>query len=676
MSSEQPRANPRFILIDHSIADFGGHYYEYAAHVLESASRRGYKPILATNRSFGSARAVPYETYAVYKYGLWFSLSKPKWYRILGGWYRRSREWFIVRKIRLTFSPLGRRVASVRHLVRRALQAHVQATGRSTKSDPQPLVVRAIRHVLRHSRRVRHGAVAAMARACECLKRCARRKAFSALRHAYDVRRYYAFKRSTRRLMRTLRPTEGDIVFCPTILEVEARAVAALLRETPYCRNATWHLLSRRNLLSGRRVDYAAQESTLALFRRAFEPVRQACGDGTMRFYTDTPELSEQHALLGVAEFSTLPIPHTYRPRQGPQTPGGPLRVTYLGDARKEKGYQYLPGVIGDLWNDYAKTGKVQFVVQSNYNTPAGGAEAVVARAQLEALDSGAVEVIYGPLSSDQYANLLLSADVVLIPYDRDNYYARSSGILAEALSAGIPVVVPAGTWMARQFADEVYKHRKSLHLGAQRSVTWKAHGSGLVEPPGGCETTTHRESIRRILPGNVLAACWLEVPEQASILSVRLLPESIRDVESILVVIDELTSDGFAPRKEALLDPGRCTSELYAAVALTAGTRRVRLGLANPHGSQLVLLKELDIGFVVAEGRDARCRPALGAIGVIYTKPHELADAIREIVDHNDHYKASALSFAPAVAREHNSDVLVDKLLGVSHAPHDCTKA
>jgi hypothetical protein len=352
--------------------------------------------------------------------------------------------------------------------------------------------------------------------------------------------------------------------------------------------------------------------------------------------------------------------------------------VTYLGDARKEKGYQHLPSVIEALWNDYVKTGRVQFSIQSNYNTPSGEAETVVARAQLEALDPAAVEIVHGPLASDDYLHLLLSAHVVLAPYDRDSYYARSSGILAEALSAGIPVIVPAGTWMARQFADEVYEYRKSLHLNARHSALWKPRGMQCAGPPEGCESAAQGKDMRTILPGCTTAMRWLEVPERASILTVRLHPESTREVESILVVIDELSADGFELRREALLDPGRSASDRYAAVALTPGTRRIRLRLANPHGKQSIQPDEIEIeiGFVIDdEGHGAWCRPALGAVGVIYTKPHELADAIREIVDHYDHYKASAFSFAPAVAREHNGDVLVDRLLEDSSMPERPTR-
>lgn len=654
----------RFILIDHSIAGFGGHHYEYAAHVLNSASQRGYKPILVTNRSFRPLASVPYETHAVYKYGLWFSLSKPMWYRVAERRLWRVRRWHTTMALRLTFSPAGQRTALLRFWARSLLGRSEQVAGSEGRHSRLPLAARSLLHVLRRSLRIADNALAVAAREYGRCRKLILGRGFSVLRRAYDARRYYAFKGVTRRLMHSLRPDDGDIVFCPTVLEVEACAIAAVLRETPYSKKAPWHLLCRRNLLSGRRADYAAQESTLAAFRRAFAPVRQAAATGAVHFYTDTPELSEQHSLLGVAGFSTLPIPHTFRPRHTSRLPGAPLRLTYLGDARKEKGYHHLPTAIGNLWTAHVQTEKVRFVIQSNYNTPAGEVEAVIARGQLEAFDSDGVELVYGPLPSEEYADLLLSSDAVLIPYDQDRYYARSSGILVEALSAGIPVVVPAGTWMARQFADEVYLYRRALHQRSRPSMEWKAHGGPTLAAGARPAPAAWGKSMRVIASGNVQSTWWLEVPPQAAIVSIRILPESMNDLDSLLVVVDELLPDGFGPRKEALLDPGRATHELYAAVALNAGARRVRVGLANPYGGTAVLLDEVDVGFVVAEESDVSCQPALGAVGVVYSQPDKLTDAIRELVDHYDHYRVSALAIAAAVSREHNGDALVDALI------------
>ena len=57
-------------------------------------------------------------------------------------------------------------------------------------------------------------------------------------------------------------------------------------------------------------------------------------------------------------------------------------------------------------------------------------------------------------LTSSQYYDLLERADIVLLPYTLENYHSQTSGIFAEALAAGKPVVVPRGTWMARELKE------------------------------------------------------------------------------------------------------------------------------------------------------------------------------------------------------------------------------
>jgi hypothetical protein len=39
----------------------------------------------------------------------------------------------------------------------------------------------------------------------------------------------------------------------------------------------------------------------------------------------------------------------------------------------------------------------------------------------------------------------------LLLPYDAEAYTLRSSGLQAQAMAAGIPVLVPAATWMEAQ---------------------------------------------------------------------------------------------------------------------------------------------------------------------------------------------------------------------------------
>jgi hypothetical protein len=48
------------------------------------------------------------------------------------------------------------------------------------------------------------------------------------------------------------------------------------------------------------------------------------------------------------------------------------------------------------------------------------------------------------PLPADEYAELVRQTHIALLPYDPAVYYARSSAILADMLSAGVPLLLPS----------------------------------------------------------------------------------------------------------------------------------------------------------------------------------------------------------------------------------------
>ena len=256
----------------------------------------------------------------------------------------------------------------------------------------------------------------------------------------------------------------------------------------------SWHFLFRRNLYPDPPEDSHCREE-VAEIRNAFQTFEQEIGERKVFFYTDSTELTQQYEQLGTFPFHTLSIPHTYSPRDA-LAHEGPLRVTYLGDARREKGYHLLPKIVGDLRQD-GLAGKLHFVVQSNYNVPGGEPEAVVARGQLDSFLGSMVSLYKQALCTADYKALLLSSDITILPYDRTSYSARSSGILVESLAAGIPVIVPAGTWLSRQlltvgYADRQERPRKkwggpSVKNGremtvvesfGQSSLSWCCHGT------------------------------------------------------------------------------------------------------------------------------------------------------------------------------------------------------
>lgn len=88
----------KFVLIDHSMRDLGGHYYTYASCVLPAAERAGFQPVLAMHREFRDLPALPpsWQSHPIFRnksysqryietgnangtFGGWWSRTRSKW---------------------------------------------------------------------------------------------------------------------------------------------------------------------------------------------------------------------------------------------------------------------------------------------------------------------------------------------------------------------------------------------------------------------------------------------------------------------------------------------------------------------------------------------------------------------------------------------------------------------
>ena len=92
----------------------------------------------------------------------------------------------------------------------------------------------------------------------------------------------------------------------------------------------------------------------------------------------------------------------------------------------------------------------MRFRVQTNLPVSGSTSKAVRAKVKLANCQQAGVELLEGPFDSNTYHQIILTSDVILIPYCLKNYVARSSGIFAEALAAGVPTIYPEGSWMAK----------------------------------------------------------------------------------------------------------------------------------------------------------------------------------------------------------------------------------
>jgi len=138
-------------------------------------------------------------------------------------------------------------------------------------------------------------------------------------------------------------------------------------------------------------------------------------------------------------------------PKTPPQKSGRKPKVSFLGTARKEKGFEKLPGILEHcLESD--KGHEIGFLVQ--VNRPELQHEDVakaVKKLEAMAIKFKNIELV-GELDDREYESVLHDSDIVLLPYDRVSYTRRGSGVAYEALSLGACVIATHGIDVTRDF--------------------------------------------------------------------------------------------------------------------------------------------------------------------------------------------------------------------------------
>ncbi|XYD08919.1 glycosyltransferase [Methylobacterium sp. NMS12] len=229
--------------------------------------------------------------------------------------------------------------------------------------------------------------------------------------------------------------------------------LAFVCAQEPDAEQPTLHVLLR--------YDPGPLAAVIGTYRPYFDRIRTSPTLArSVRFHADTERLAATFSHLTGVAFLHAPIPFDQAHLRAALTDAAPrvddaLRVLYLGDARLEKGYTDLPAAVASLWTDLVGPGRIRFVIQSNFNTPGGEPGVLSAQQQLAAYGDRRVRLLPEALDAPAYYRHLAEADIALIPYDAGRYRERSSGVLVEAMAAGLPVVTSAGSWMETQVGPD-----------------------------------------------------------------------------------------------------------------------------------------------------------------------------------------------------------------------------
>jgi len=258
-----------------------------------------------------------------------------------------------------------------------------------------------------------------------------------------------------------------DVLFFPNMNHWALAAIIDLAQQVGYEQLPKIKLLFRRNIFVGRPTveQYLADDYFVRTFESLFDCLAQY-PNGKLAFFTDTERLKAEYEVFSPFEFQVLPIPFRHDLIKIKSSPGHPFRVVYLGNARSEKGFQYLPRLVESI-SSRVHTGEVEFVFQAIPDPEAVVLEAIQKLKQLPG-----VTLLESPLTDREYYELLNSGDIMLILYDPVMYFSRSSCIFVESVLSATPFITLSGSWMTQVMAPgtgEVLKDISELPTALER---------------------------------------------------------------------------------------------------------------------------------------------------------------------------------------------------------------
>lgn len=688
----------KFILIDQSIEGKGGHYLEYAMNVLHAARQEGYEICLATNRKFTGS--FDCEVLPVYTYNIW-----GKKRRRAGIFHKLAGKMAVI-ACRIRDAAAARTVIGKYSLFGQTVQMAIQGNfGEIMEMTSEknvllllPLLLPAILigipaavlfllyrsflavfYLAAQLRVVRLAGSLGKERMeglCQSWN-----KALSRLKGGGVSRGRWKkdFGRSTKKVLRYFQAGPGDIVFIPTLSETELMGVAELIKKHESACGPSWHMVFRRNLFAGREPVYRVTDKDVLTFRKIlYRFVSLVDGRAATYFYTDTERLSAQYNELNITEFSTLPIP--INPAlQVPQRKQvqAPVNIVYLGDARREKGYQFLDGIVRDLWKDYALKGKVRFEFQSNFSFSdrKNNFDLVYGRQHMQLFCNAAVKLHMDALDSDAYGRLVREGDIGLLLYDRDNYYARSSGAYIECVCCEMPVIVPGASWMAIDLDEANYEYREQVRSQMQELMclqsAWMNEAEYIRYGRGGLAEAAE---CMRIVPASSpesegtlafssyenRAICMAVVPEdcQYLFLSYEMCEYGRQGnyARTRVTVFDEYGMECGGIQSDD------CGADQVISIMLPLAQEAayITVEMWNAFYEEPIFLVSPSIGFY----RQAADRGLpLGTFGLTYSREEDVGELLRNIIDHYDLYKEEAIVRAKQYNEKHTARKLVRQI-------------
>lgn len=462
---------------------------------------------------------------------------------------------------------------------------------------------------------------------------------------------------------------EGDRAFLAGASELELMGLASFLCNHPRTIQIRWNVLFHFNLFHGRPIEYSRQFPTARRVQQCFASALRRIPYHDVRFFTTTDELTDQYNRLNVARFQTLTYPINERFSQPTEENSGadsnrrPLQMTLAGAIRREKRQcQVSQFVVDELWDDLFATNQLALRVQrpnrGQFLRPKIKIRVPRQRADLSK------PVVYSdhPLGESEYFDLIRSTDIGLLAYDSESYFARRAGILGEYLSVGRPVVVLGGNWLSEQLQEPMQRHVDTIRreYPARFRLTPKdlqldSPNELLLNRPISCGGGRPPISTSFSLPSAVDALlvefrCRTANPSG----------------QFCRVETQQFEGDRTISRPQAIVIGTRPQSQSVAALfRIDRAANRCRIQFANESDAEIIDLIDVGISGLDTNGKII----PLSAVGVIAADVEHLPDAVREVVAHHEHYRATSERFAQQYRLRHRPETTFAELVDESVA-------
>jgi glycosyltransferase involved in cell wall biosynthesis len=235
----------------------------------------------------------------------------------------------------------------------------------------------------------------------------------------------------------------GDTIILHTCHFLHLIGCADWLMRTDH-KDLTLHIILRFE--PGRKVPSPACGDVEQAYRTGLAKLASASPNCPIQLQCDSDSLRALYQDLTTLPVGLIPMSIAF-PSPGelaslPPPPEDCVRLGFLGEARPEKGYEFLVRVLLPVLQMHPMA---RFLLQ----VP----DLRLQSDNLPAKMRARIEIIPNSLAGPEFFQTMASCTAILVPYDPVAYRYRTSHIMVEALGIGRPIIAVRGCWLSDETA-------------------------------------------------------------------------------------------------------------------------------------------------------------------------------------------------------------------------------